>query len=303
MIRLFLVGCSRSGTSIVQRELYQKLGLFSLPETRYFRITAGKPNYWTRLFAVKHLLVAAGQMEEPTQPKLIKYAKVFRVAVKLLGWRRALAIYSGCVPVRDPFLWTMDIITEQAGCGGWVEKTPMHFWDVETLLEAADNTRVLFLVRNGVDVVASIRDRAEKHKLKMFSGQDDPAYAINLWNESLAAAMATIDHPRVGVIMYEDFCQAPEEHISKLASFVSDEPVTAPTQSVEFAIRTEREAWKEGLSEGIAVSPSKAPQYFSAEQIAQIESELDLASYAALRQSAAQFIRPTSSPPPSDNPA
>jgi len=36
MKRIFVVGCSRSGTTIVQRELCSALGLFSLPETAYF---------------------------------------------------------------------------------------------------------------------------------------------------------------------------------------------------------------------------------------------------------------------------
>jgi hypothetical protein len=35
MSRVFLVGCSRSGTSVIQKELVNKLNLWSLPETSF----------------------------------------------------------------------------------------------------------------------------------------------------------------------------------------------------------------------------------------------------------------------------
>jgi len=289
VIRLFLVGCSRSGTSIVQRELYRNLGLYSLPETGYFDVASSRSNYWMRLYALKLLLIAGGLMENPTEPRLIKYAKVFRITAKLLGLRRAVAIFSGRLPPRDAFLWIMDTLTQQAECRGWVEKTPKHFRHVDALLDAAPNARVLFVVRNGLDVVASIRDRFEKHPDGKFAGQQDPQYAIDLWNESLAAAQQAINHPRVGLIDYEEFCQNPEQQISQLAEFVGAARETTPAERVEFDIRTSQETWKEGLAQGIAVSPSKAPLYFSPDEMARIQGELNYQSYEQLRQSAVGY--------------
>ncbi|MCA2458815.1 MULTISPECIES: hypothetical protein [Vibrio] len=62
MKKIFVVGCSRSGTSVVQKQIVEKTRLFSLPETAFFSMSNGSKKDRTSNLA-----------------RLIKYTGVFDI--------------------------------------------------------------------------------------------------------------------------------------------------------------------------------------------------------------------------------
>ena len=281
MIRLFAVGCSRSGTSILQRELHRQLNLYSLRETMFFLMANEDSRASERLYAVKKTLSAAGKINEQGG-RYHKFGQTCLMLFRLLGPRKALRVILGRRPLAYPLIELLDAMAREANCQGWLEKTPLHFRSIETLL-GCDNTKVLFVIRNGVDVVASIRDRYQKTP-EPFPGQGDVKYAIDLWNESLRVAERYADDERVGLISYEDFCATPDQAVQSVGAWLGAARDDSGAQR-EFKIHNQRETWKEGLSSEVKASPSKAKQLFSDEEIEDIRGRLDDALCEKLMQS------------------
>ncbi|MFZ2724764.1 MAG: sulfotransferase [Methylococcaceae bacterium] len=88
------------------------------------------------------------------------------------------------------------------------DKTPKLFNHLDSLLTQIPSAKVIFMLRNIIDVAASYEARANNEDDKTWSATRRTAHAINDWKQSLMILKQYSDDERVLPIIYEDFFSA-----------------------------------------------------------------------------------------------
>jgi hypothetical protein len=94
----------------------------------------------------------------------------------------------------------------------WVEKTPAHVRMIDRIFKSYPDAKVLFVVRDGRDVVVSIRKR--------FGGFEK---GIRRWVEDNHHGLKWADDPRVMRVRYEDLVKQYEETMPRICRFIGEE--------------------------------------------------------------------------------
>lgn len=270
LARVFLVGCSRSGTTVVQRCLNAHPAITSFPETNFFgRLVGGwsgnlqarvgrvRPNRWYSAF--DHL---AEVLERPGLAARERNAGDFGQAV-------------------DGFIQALDTIAGEREARVWVEKTPKHFRYVHLLERSVPDVRFIHLVRDGRDVVASLVDRARRYPA--FERRLDPRAAARLWNEAVHAALRSQGRSGHALLAYEEFVRTPERELNRICSFLDieyDPAMPSPQDTAD--IVTENEGWKSDVDRPIARSRSKFEEALTARDQRIVMRALDWRAYHQL---------------------
>jgi len=268
--RVFLVGCSRSGTTVVQRALTECYQLYSLPETDFFGLLVGGG------------LGAIACQLGITRPKRV-YQRAFDRLAQLLQMSTVPEIGKNNWRLRPLINRFVELLDEQAlnaDESGWLEKTPKHFRHTRLIGRFIPDAHIIHVVRQGPDVVASIRDRAERFPQK-FGRQTSPEYAIKLWNRSVRIALRDAREGRALVVMYEDFV---DDHEAMVHSIGEQLNLTRRQQATDPLPRIidASEQWKINSSEEIRRAPSKFAEVFDPDTRASILRGLDTRAYKAL---------------------
>lgn len=147
--------------------------------------------------------------------------------------------------------------------------TPLH-----------SRAQIIHVVRRGSDVTASIRDRANRFP-EQFGRQQNPEYAVKLWNRSVRTALKDAKRGRALVIMYEDFVADHERMVRMIGAQLH---LKERQQKTETATRIigETERWKSNSSEEIRLATSKFTEVFDPDTRALILRKLDMRAYNAL---------------------
>ena len=123
-LRVIVMGCSRGGATLTQRLVAERLGLYSLPETRFFANLFG--NLEPRMFPTTYL----------ERPWLRRTSSTVRERLGLStgmehrniqclpqrSWRK----WSPIRKITDAFIATLDHKALDEGKTGWLEKMPFH---------------------------------------------------------------------------------------------------------------------------------------------------------------------------------
>lgn len=273
MRRFFVVGCSRSGTSLVQHRLAIHPDIFSLPETDFFGRLLGN-RVWT-------LLGAAGLVRGKAARRALTH--LGRVTERPIGMPDRKPLMSTAEHVAR-FVESMDHLAGEQGCSAWIEKTPKHFRYIPQIASYIPDAQFLHVVREGRAVVASIRDRAQKYP-EAFGHQKDPRYAIRLWNAAVRRAADRCAQATDQVIFYEDFCEDPGRVLRRLCAawgLTYDARMLSNKGTVESIARPE-EGWKSDVARSIKPATSKFEEVFSESEKAFVEKHLDWAAFKRLR--------------------
>lgn len=99
----------------------------------------------------------------------------------------------------------------EQGCTRWVEKTPPHIFQIGRFLGLRPNSQFVLMLRDGRDVVSSLRHR---------KGYEDVADRIDRWVYDNAAGMPFWDHPQVKVVKYEEFVENPGGVVADICAFL-----------------------------------------------------------------------------------
>jgi hypothetical protein len=151
-----------------------------------------------------------------------------------------------------------DQLARQFGKKYFVEKTPKHALCLKRIFKVVPDARVLFIVRDGRDNVASLRKRFGDFDLALWR-----------WISDNGAALLWKDDPRVLIIRYEDLVREPADAAQRICGFLGidfEDPMLSSTDSpydhlsdrnmavraeqVREPIRDNSGRWKEELSAG-----------------------------------------------------
>ncbi len=185
--RLFIVGCARSGTTLLQAMFAQHSRVFSLPETHFFwraeRSGVGRPLGLASRHARRVLLRMADELERPD------------LALLMPRWSPFVRSHARA------FCAMLDRVTIDAGKDVWLEKTPLHLMRLDTIARHVDGARFLHVVRDGRDVVASLYEAARRDPNVW--GPPSAERCIRRWNRDVRITLAHAHRDRHHLVIYE----------------------------------------------------------------------------------------------------
>ena len=200
--RLFMFGCQRSGTTLLQVALARHPDIYSTPETEFFRNTVGSRRGW---------LARLGLTTGKERHGLRKTCEAMRLDGQPLEYKPSL-FYRTTV---DTFRDYLDSQALRAGCSMWLEKSPEHLFHVDVIRKYMPNARFIHIFRRGEDVLGSILDRAFKY-LHPASRLRDPMDGVQRWNRAIHESLRYVDSPGHAFVEFESLARVPEVTLRRL---------------------------------------------------------------------------------------
>ena len=288
MKRIFVVGASRSGTTVVQRVLSERLNLYSLPETAFFMEELGSAS--RRLSALTRLYrsVCAAQLKPKGQLGVhVSHFALVPAFLRHSGlWGTTRAIVNSPREAASIFSHVLSKMAQSYQCVGWLEKTPLHCMHIPHIRNMMQPDGFVFVLRNGPDTTASIRDRAIKYT-EQFGWQAGPQRCVNIWNSAVDVAAHELGANDIYFISYEKFVNAPDAAARAVGDHfgVTVDTVPAQAKATRAHHTLAEEQWKANASGVIQPQKSKWNEVFSEDERAFILSRLDETRYRAILDS------------------
>lgn len=290
MQRIFIVGCPRSGTTLVQAMLARHPDVFTLPETAFFE----------GLFT--DLKWRWGDRTARARTRRLHHRLGFARRDGRRAFRRLQRTLLGPdsqrehVPLRTractrKFIAMLDRMTLAAGRSSWIEKTPNHLLYIPEIEAAVPEARFIHVIRRGMDVVASLTDATLNFEAyTAFDGS--VALWTHRWNHAIDIHRAQLGRLHHHFIFLEDLVRDGETTWHQLCAFLKL-PADAPLiDSSEQAIANlDKEPWKQGAIGGVPrEAERKVDELFGPRIKRWLQSHLS--PYDELR-AACSAIRPT----------
>jgi hypothetical protein len=239
--RLFLVGCQRSGTTVLQAAAGRLPGVLTMPETNWFPVLLGGLDEWV-LRREDYVRAKWRRRLALASPRTYSRLRSNLGALEAGGASRLRRRLRGSAYIEE-VLRLLDTAARRQDCQCWLEKTPDHYAYIEIIARYIPDARFVHLVRNCEDVIASAVDGQMRYAdSQTFHG------SIPFWVERWLRAAETHLHyagrPGHLVLCYEDFVAAPQEQLELLRRFAGLPPGGKPRPAQHIA-DLEREPWKE----------------------------------------------------------
>jgi hypothetical protein len=267
--RLFVVGCPRSGTTLLQSFLGAHPAIHAFPETAVFArllIERQRPDRASgeasRVGAARERATAF--LESVRRPEL----------VQLLGRPQEDSV----TEFARAFVSVLDALALDRGRIAWTEKTPRHLLVVPQIRVLVPEARFLVIVRDGRQNVASLYEAAIKHPNVWWpQGRSDLDEAVNRWNTFLSHAQAIREAVHVRIVRYEKLVSETKATLEDICAFAglpySPEMVERRSEAAREVVTT-IEPWKTGVLGPLRADDDKFERVFSAEQKAYVEARL-----------------------------
>jgi hypothetical protein len=221
----FIVGCARSGTTMVRDVLRNDGDLLCPEETQYYRW--GDP-FGTNRFS--NMVVK--------NPTIRKHRDIDGIDEATFA-----GILSEAVSRKSLLLRYMEEFkrVRSSAHARWFDKSPQNIYGLPLMAHDFPESQFIHIVRNPLNVSASL---LEGRVLAVPSA----VAAANYWNEAVAIfnTLKPVIKDRCFELRYEDFTSRPLEEMAKLADFlgIKIDPLAARFKS----IHPERDRYREVLT-------------------------------------------------------
>lgn len=262
--RIFLVGCPRSGTTLLQKHLAAHPDIHSFPESHFFTQT---PQHF--------ILKTLGLHSRAKKRAYLEFIQ----AVGLQPQDHPFPWYANIKSLSTSFfIKTLDQLTEQAGKNIWLEKTPGHIFAIPQLMRVAKPVKFIHIVRDGREVAASLREVSTQYP-KLWHGPLSPSACVAKWNDALRQTAQWSKHPDHHVVRFEQFIADPQQHLQDICKHLNLDYVDTllnPDASLAQELVTEQEPWKaKSMSAQIIKQPApKFTRIFNEHEQAIVNAEL-----------------------------
>lgn len=279
MQRIFVVGCPRSGTTLVQALLARHPDVFSLPETYFFESLLGDAEVrwgdrWGR--PTRRWYHRAGMAQSWGRRRLRELEDAWLARGR--HRKRAPRAWKACA---RRYLAMLDAAASAAGLTCWVEKSPGHLLYLDEIAACIPDARFVHVLRNGMDVVASALDAEMRQDTSGFRG--GIGQWARRWNRAMQLHREHLGVPRHYLVCLEDLIAEVDGEWAGLRRFAGLDPdkalLPAPGSTIADATR---EPWKKSAVAGlVAPVDGKAQQVFGPSSLAWLRQSLD--DYASMR--------------------
>jgi hypothetical protein len=193
---IFVGGCGRSGTTLFREILGRHPNIAFGPETSMF----GLP-FNVRIIALPWAI----------DPKEL---------------RRVQDRCSDLLEFADIFY--REYLLKDTGKSRWADKTPNNVHAIERLLTWYPNGRFIHILRDGRDVVCSLRHHPRQKYIKGRLVDTQVTNSISMcsmrWLEDTSRGLAFQNHPRYLEVRYEDLVSEPGAVVQGVCEFLGEEP-------------------------------------------------------------------------------
>ena len=294
MRRTFVVGCPRSGTTIVQALLARHPAVYTLPETAFFEQLHGDlawrwgdANIEPRRRRWRQSLGLTRRHIRETFAAL---------HVQLAGARPAMPAAYHWRTLSQRFLALLDRSAASAGRSMWLEKTPNHLLYIPEIEALAPDAHFVHVVRRGIDVLASLADVYLRYENDEAFGGGTVHWARR-WNRAMDIHAQHVGRPNHHFVFLEDLVRQPEAEWARLCAFLQLPPEAPLDQACQQSIANLKdEPWKVSAIEGqVREADRKVDGLFGPKLQRWLQGRL--ASYEDLRAQC-QAARPRAMAPP-----
>ncbi|MBN2420501.1 MAG: sulfotransferase [Deltaproteobacteria bacterium] len=241
--RFFLVGCPRSGTTLLQSLLASHTEVASFPET--------------------HLLVATGRTWRGricTRLGLVspEMKRQFEWFLDKTGNSRMI----NALPGRPFFIRqyataavnTLDTIALEHDSRYWIEKTPGHLHYIPIIERHVPGAKFVHLLRNGEDVVRSLYSVTHEFP-DLWGGIYDLKRCVQRWNKDIKISLNYKDKDNHLLVKYESMVRDTSTVVEKICRFlgieVQEEMLWKYSETAEELINKD-EVWKRNVMKPIS---------------------------------------------------
>lgn len=271
----FLVGCSRSGTTLLQTLVDSHPHIAIPPESHvYVRFGRIAGTYGPLSDSHNRRRLISALLRDA-------FIRQWRLGVSADEVERRLRRPSFVGIVETLF----ELYTEQQGATRWGDKTPEHIRHLREIRRDFPGARLIHLVRDGRDVAEAMR-RMIFYPVTAFG-------VARVWRDEVRHWQAFCDTAGTDgtlVVRYEDLVSSPEQVIGEIFRFLEEPYVDTVSTYAQSALSQNLDAqgpWHSSLRKGI--SPAKVGIYrraFTPREIEVLESIQgdDLAAYGYARE-------------------
>lgn len=210
MKKIFIVGCPRSGTTLLQSLLASHPYIVSFPETHLFSGTihiSPIVRFFTvynsqHLRELDHILEKFGLSSDES---FKRDQKIYRTQ----KWAEFL-------------LQKLDEIGQhyaEDDEGYLLEKTPRHLHYIDLIHNADPEACFIHLIRNGEDVVASLSQATGNYPEK-WSGDRSLSKSVFWWNRSIKLSRKYIGKPKNIHVRYENLLVDPTRVLQHICAYI-----------------------------------------------------------------------------------
>ena len=263
--RLFIVGCSRSGTTLLQGLLAGHPRIHTFPETSFFVNAIGikrrpltsiglstKQAHWAMERFLRRIDREELISSFPYQPIFIRNA---------IG----------------SFIDILDKLSIEAKKDIWVEKSPMHIRFIPYIVKYVDDFSIIHIIRDGRDVVASMYDRAVKIP-EFFSKQKNLKYNAEYWNKYIKVSRKFINKPNHHFVFYDQLIEDTPSTLKSLCNNIEieyDPKIERMTKTAKELLEINEMKWY-GRLESPKIVESKFQKHFDEKTRDEITKSLKL---------------------------
>lgn len=205
--RFFLVGCVRSGTTLLQSLLAAHPQIASFPESHFIPQITGIERRWRRFSGVS-----------PNKARKILYKFLEDIGGEGLG--NLIPKYGFLIRhYTDAFVKILDTMTVNEHKEIWVEKTPCHLHFISTIERFIPDIKFIHIIRRGEDVVASMYEVTHKHP-EVWGGIRSIETCVKRWNEDVKITRQHIHKENHTLLSYEQLVDKSENVLRNLCKFI-----------------------------------------------------------------------------------
>lgn len=233
--RVFLVGCPRSGTTLLQALLTAHSDIASFPESH--------------IFLRGHRLRARLAPGLVTRRNLVRFAH--SMDVKTPYMRRKLSFRSESY--QQDLIAMLDTLTLEQGRHLWVEKTPNHVLSIPAIRMLVPSCRFIHLIRDGRAVVASLYEVTRTHA-SVWGGSYGLERCITEWNSAIIASSVAMESGDGISVCYQKLTRNPTSELVRICEFLGVEyqsEMLATYSDVTSLIVNSNEGWKSRVDDPI----------------------------------------------------
>ncbi len=204
--RIFLVGCPRSGTTLLQSMLGAHSGVYTIPETHFF----------SRIFPRNPLLrkfhLTDRNVRSFFRSKVLELdadPNFFPIGFKALFLRN----------FGRGFCKVLDTESNLHGKYAWVEKTPQHLHRITHISASIPTAKFVHVIRPGTDTIASLYHVTNEFP-DQWGGSRTLHDCIERWVSDITESARYVGHPQHHYVLYEDLVRSPESTLLTLTTFL-----------------------------------------------------------------------------------
>lgn len=185
MQRIFLVGCPRSGTTIIQSLLAAHPEIVSFPETKIFQYTL-----WDSFVDKLPERLSRFFNNEIQRPEILAEFNGSKGTATTIGW----------------FLDVLDTLTLEKNKHIWLEKTPEHIFFIRDISLFVPDAKFIHITRDALDTIASMYEATRMSQNELWGGEWSLEYCIKRWKvcNMISKSYNSYPSPQHLIIKYED---------------------------------------------------------------------------------------------------